>query len=58
MFQDIFPHVYHNEFSKKPAESRDHILIFSPKGLLCRLEDNALRLPTLAELGAAYAGSL
>ena len=58
MVQDIFPHVYHNEFSKKPAEARDHILIFSSKGLLCRLEEQALRLPTLAELGAAYANSL
>ena len=54
MFQDIFPHVYHNEFSKKAADGGDHILIFSRKGVLCRLEDNALLLPTLAELGPAY----
>jgi len=57
MFQDIFPHVYHNEFSKKPPEGRDHILIFSDSGLLCRIEDKALILPTLAELGAEFAGA-
>ena len=55
MFQDIFPHVYHNEFSKKPADADDHILIFSDRGLLCRVEDNALILPVLADLGADYA---
>lgn len=57
MFQDIFPHVYHNEFSQKPADQDDHILIFSGKGLLCRVTDGALVLPTLAELGPAYAGA-
>ena len=57
MFQEIFPHTYHNEFSKKPAESGDHILIFSREGLLSRMEGDRLILPTLAELGDAYAGS-
>ena len=55
MFQDIFPHVYHNAFSRKPADADDHILIFSDKGLLCRVEDNALVLPMLAELGSGFA---
>ena len=57
MFQDISPHIYHNEFSKKSAEAGDHILIFSKQGLLCRLEDHAVVLPTLSDLGEAYAGS-
>lgn len=57
MFQDIFPHVYHNEFSTKPAQANDHILIFSRHGFLCRIEDNALVLPTLAELGDGFSGS-
>ena len=52
MFQDIFPHVYHNEFSKKAPTEDDHILIFSDRGLLCRVQDNALLLPTVGELGA------
>ena len=29
MFQDIYPHIYHNEFSQKPADADDFILIFS-----------------------------
>ena len=57
MIQDISPHIYHNEFSKKPAEAGDHILVFSPKGLLCRVEDHAVVLPTLAELGEDYNAS-
>lgn len=52
MFQDIFPHVYHNEFSRKAPTEEDHILIFSDCGLLCRAEDGALQLPTVGQLGA------
>lgn len=51
MFQDIFPHVYHNEFSQKPAGPEDHILVFSQQGLKCRVADHAIVLPTWAELG-------
>ncbi len=57
MIQDISPHIYHNEFSQKPAEPQDHILIFSKQGLLCRIEADAVILPTLAELGNTYADS-
>ena len=52
MFQDIFPHVYHNEFSKKSPVEDDHILIFSKGCVLCRVEDNRLQLPTIGDLGA------
>lgn len=57
MIQDIFPHIYHNAFSKKPAEAGDHILIFSKAGLLCRTEAQRLILPTLSDLGETYSGS-
>ena len=57
MFQEIYPHIYHNEFSKKPAEPGDHILVFSREGLLSRMDGQNLILPTLAQLGEAYAGS-
>lgn len=57
MFQDIAPHVYHNEFSLKPAADGDWIFVFSEKGLLCRVEDNAIVLPTLGQLGPAFASS-
>ena len=52
MFQEIYPHIYHNEFSKKPAQADDHVLIFSDAGLLCRVDGSALQLPTVGELGA------
>lgn len=57
MFQDIAPHIYHNEFSQKPAEDRDHIFVFSKEGLLCRIEQNSVVLPTLGQLGLAFARS-
>ena len=50
MFQDIFPHVYHNEFSKQAPRAADHILAFSGRGLLGRVEDGALLLPTQAQM--------
>ena len=56
MFQDIAPHVYHNEFSKKPADPGDFVLVFSREGLLCRVENNALILPTAEQLGVDPAG--
>lgn len=51
MIQDIFPHVYHNEFSKKSPGPEDGLLAFSDQGLLCRVEDGTLILPpvTLVE---------
>jgi len=58
MFQDIAPHVYHNEFSKKAAEPQDCIFVFGERGLLCRVADGVIILPTLEELGEAYSGSL
>lgn len=54
MFQDIAPHIYHNEFSLAPAGEDDDIFIFSEKGLLCRVEDNAIVLPTLGQLGPGF----
>lgn len=51
MFQDISPHIYHNEFSKKPPVGSDHMLIFRENALLCRVEDHAVVLPTVAEVG-------
>lgn len=50
MFQDIFPHVYHNEYTPEPAGAQDFVLVFSEEGLYCRVQDNALRLPTVESL--------
>jgi NAD+ diphosphatase len=51
MFQDIFPHIYHNEFSTRGPNPGDRILSFSAEGLLCRRNDNRILLPTWAETG-------
>lgn len=50
MFQDIAPHIYHNEFSKKTADPHDHLFVFSKDGLLCRVEENRIILPDLAQM--------
>ncbi len=54
MVQDIAPHVYHNEFSAQPAASNDLVLIFTAQGLLCRVEEDAIVLPTLGQLGTGF----
>ncbi len=53
MFQDIFPHIYHNEYKPEPAKGQDFVLCFTEEGLLCQVRDNALILPTVEELGTA-----
>lgn len=51
MIQDILPHVYHNEFSKKSPAPGDLLLAFSDQGLLCRVENGVLVLPPMTLLG-------
>lgn len=54
MFQDIYPHIYHNEFSDREPVAADRILSFSKEGLLCRRSDNRILLPTWADTGCAH----
>jgi len=58
MIQDIAPHIYHNEFSADKPAAEDYVLIFGKKGLLCRVTDGVICLPTVAQLGAPYGESL
>lgn len=51
MFQDIFPHVYHNEFSDRPPRRGDRVLSYSSEGLLCRVEAGRLQLPIWEQVG-------
>jgi NAD+ diphosphatase len=45
LFQDIKPHIYHNEFiSKKPAEN-DYVIILKKDTVLLEDKDNELSLP-------------
>lgn len=50
MIQDIAPHIYHNAFSAAPPQAGDLTLVFSPAGLLCRVQDGAVVLPALTQL--------
>lgn len=53
MIQDIAPHVYHNEMSFAAARTDDFVLYFTDSHTLyVNLTENALRLPTVGELGA------
>ena len=55
MLQDIAPHIYHNEFSTAAPKPEDFVLVFGEHGLLCRVTEEVLALPTLADLDAADA---
>lgn len=48
MFQDIFPHVYHNEISWKQPEPEDAALCFGAgETLLCRIDEGRPVLPCI-----------
>lgn len=57
MVQDIFPHIFRNEFTNRPPKDGDFVLSFGPDGLLM---DRAagIRLPTVAEARALGAEGL
>ena len=46
MIQDIFPHIYHNEYTPRPARPEDKLIVMTDKGILAaKNEDGTLRLP-------------
>ena len=50
MIQDIYPHIYHNEYKDiEPAEN-DFILIFQKNKVLVRFQGGKLRYPTFSEM--------
>lgn len=51
MIQDIFPKVFHNEFTPRPMQDADVVFVFRGKELLVRKEENGtLIFPCGAEL--------
>ena len=53
MIQDIFPHVYHNEFAKPTPQKEDYILAYRGNDCLCKqAEDGHVVLPCVADWGA------
>ena len=52
MIQDIFPHVYHNEYVPHPPRAEDCLLCFTEAGLLCgKNPDGTVALPRCGEYG-------
>lgn len=50
MIQDIFPHIYHNEYKDITPRDEDYLLIFHQNTVLIRYQKEKLRYPTMAEL--------
>ncbi len=50
LVQDIYPHLFRNEYTNKPPEAGDFVLAFSQDSLLMDCTDG-IRLPTVGELG-------
>ncbi len=40
MIQDIFPHIYHNEYTPRPPKEGDRLVVICEKGTLTRREEN------------------
>ncbi len=51
MIQDIFPHIYHNEFAPRSAQKGDFLLCYRRGEVLCAVEGEHVCLPTCGELG-------
>lgn len=50
MIQDIAPHRFYNEFSNRPPQPEDLVLVYSGKQVLAAGGTDALQLPTLTQL--------
>ena len=51
MIQDIQPHIYHNEYTPRPAEPEDIVFIFRKNEILAaEAPDGTLRFPKAAEV--------
>lgn len=50
MVQNIFPHIYHNEFQLRDAQPGDGLCIFQGDRILLKVEDGQMTLPVLGEL--------
>lgn len=50
MIQDIYPHIYHNEYQDFQPEKSDFILVFYKNTVLVRFQDEKLRYPTFMEM--------
>ena len=51
MIQEIFPHVFHKEFTPRQVKSEDYLFVFRADTVLLRVEENKIHLPTVEALG-------
>lgn len=59
MIQDIFPHIYHNEYSPRPANGEDILMVITPDGILVgQNPDGTLRLPRCGDRDGQYLFSI
>lgn len=50
MIQDIYPHIYHNEYKDFRPENTDFILVFHRNTVMIRFKEEHLRYPTFSEM--------
>ena len=50
MIQDIYPHIYHNEYKDFQPENTDFILVFHKNTVMIRFKEDHLRYPTFSEM--------
>ena len=50
MIQDIYPHIYHNEYKDFQPENTDFILVFHKNTVMIRFKEEHLRYPTFSEM--------
>ena len=50
MIQDIYPHIYHDEYKDFQPENTDFILVFHRNTVMIRFKEEHLRYPTFSEM--------
>lgn len=50
MVQDIYPHIFKNEFSHRPIQASDFVLAYRKNTMLMDISSGSIVLPTLAQM--------
>jgi len=59
MIQDIFPHIYRNEYTPRPVREGDRLVVMGEQGTLCRKEeDGRVTLPLCGARDGQYLFSI
>ncbi len=54
MIQDIYPHIYHNEYKNQLPQDDSYVIFFDGRSVLIRLNGGEITFPTVGELRSLH----